>query len=327
MNERHFEYDVGLSFAGEQRAYVRQVADDLKSRDINVFFDEYKRESLWGKNLYDHLSEIYQYKCKYCVIFVSKGYANKVWPNAERRSAQARAVKQKQEYILPARFDATQIPGLLDTVSYIDVSVMSPSRLSALIAGKLGKTSRQQYLPPTLDRLFESLEIEDDQEAQDHVSARAFSFFEALGRMTPDERDAIIALFRYGCPTDLPDNIHIDVDFLRRLTGKSVARLKGLLGGLRSLGFGCSLSKSNKDETDLPGTMLGDAYFFRLRWLDLNVREESPALEQQIPAMLVARRMIDLVAENYCVEHGAEALDRLDFSPLAPAFASSESKS
>lgn len=30
MVERDFEYDVGLSFAGEGREYVRQVADQLK---------------------------------------------------------------------------------------------------------------------------------------------------------------------------------------------------------------------------------------------------------------------------------------------------------
>ena len=124
--ERHFEYDVGLSFAGEQRWYVRQVAYDLKARDIRVFYYDYEQERLWGKNLYPHLSDIYQHKCRFCVIFVSKEYATKDWPNLELRSAQARALKEKQEYILPARFDDTEVPGLLDTVHYIDLSETSP---------------------------------------------------------------------------------------------------------------------------------------------------------------------------------------------------------
>ena len=116
MTDSFFEYDVGLSFAGEQREYVSQVASELKSRGIRVFFDDYERDVLWGKDLYAHLSEVYQHMCRFCIIFVSKEYAAKVWPSRERESAQARAISERQEYILPAKFDDIQIPGLLDTV-------------------------------------------------------------------------------------------------------------------------------------------------------------------------------------------------------------------
>ena len=325
MSERHFEYDVGLSFAGEQRAYVREVANDLISRDILVFFDEYKRESLWGKNLYDHLSEIYQHRFRYCVIFVSKEYANKVWTNAERRSAQARALRENHEYILPARFDDTEIPGLLDTVHYIDVREMPPSDLSDLIAGKLGKRFRHDYLPESLDRLFEWFDIKDDQEAQDHVRDRAFSFFQVLRQMTPDECNAVISLIRFGCPTELPESIHINADRLRRYTGISVPRLQQLLGGVKSLGFECTLSKSVEDEPSLPGAPLGDAHIFRLHWFDLSVRQDSPALEEDFPSLSVAAAMIHLATENYCPscqEHGTAVLERLDFSQLGIVLAS-----
>ena len=120
MNKRDFEYDVCLSFAGEQREYVEQVAAKLKSRGVRVFFDDYAKAALWGKDLYSHLNDIYQHFCRYCILFASKEYADKVWTSHERRSAQARALKDKQEYILPARFDDTPIPGLPDTVHYID---------------------------------------------------------------------------------------------------------------------------------------------------------------------------------------------------------------
>ena len=328
MSERHFEYDVGLSFAGEQRWYVRQVADDLKSREIRIFFDENERVSLWGKDLNDHLTEIFQHKCRYCVVFVSKEYVDKMWTNAERRSALARALKEKQEYILPARFDDTVIPGLLYTVHYIDLRETPPSELSDIIARKLGKGDRRNYLPPKLDRLFEWLDIEDDQEAQDHVSARAFSFFQALGRMTPDETNAVINLLKSGCSTEFPDNFHIKADLLSRLTGQPVTRLKQLLGGIKALGFECSFSESAEDETRLVGVALGDAYVFRLNWFDLSVREESPALEEDLPSLLVASEMIELATENYCPccqEHGMEILERLDFSQLGSVLASKAS--
>ena len=110
MSKNEFEYDVCLSFAREQRDYVETVAQELTSRGVRVFFDDYGKVKLWGKDLCSHLDEIYQHLCRYCILFASKEYAAKVWTSHERRNAQARALKEKQEYILPARFDDTPIP-------------------------------------------------------------------------------------------------------------------------------------------------------------------------------------------------------------------------
>jgi TIR domain len=114
-----FEYDVAISFAGEQRAEAEAIADCLKSAGVNVFYDRYEQADLWGKNLYEHLSDVYQKKARYCLMLVSAAYAAKVWPTHERRNAQARALLQSTEYILPVRFDETEIPGLPGTVGYL----------------------------------------------------------------------------------------------------------------------------------------------------------------------------------------------------------------
>ena len=319
MNKRDFEYDVCLSFAGEQREYVEQVAAKLKSRGGRVFFDDYAKAALWGKDLYSHLNDIYQHFCRYCILFASKEYADKVWTSHERRSAQARALKDKQEYILPARFDDTPIPGLPDTVHYIDLKRTSPSGLADIVLQKLGNPLRQEYLPPVLDRLFERLEIdEDDHETQASVESQARSFFEVLRRMTLDERNVIFSLIRSGCYTDMPDNVHINTDLLRRLSGKPVARLKRLLGGIRSLGFECSIRESTEDEACVHGTVLGDSYLFELNWVDLSDGGG------EYPALLVASEMVAGATENYCEEHGGLFLERLDFSQLSSATASAE---
>ena len=49
MDVREFAYDVGLSFAGEQREYVEDIADALRLRGIRVFLDKYEKAALWGK--------------------------------------------------------------------------------------------------------------------------------------------------------------------------------------------------------------------------------------------------------------------------------------
>ena len=131
------DYDIALSFAGEDRDYVERVARRLADRGIKVFYDRLEEATLWGKDLYVHLSEVYQHQARFTVMFVSAAYAEKRWTNHERRAAQARAFDDAQEYILPARFDDTEIPGVLPTVGYVDLRGRSPEELAALVERKL----------------------------------------------------------------------------------------------------------------------------------------------------------------------------------------------
>ena len=131
------EYDIALSFAWEDRAYVEQVADLLLGNGVKVFYDRYFQADLWGKDLYEHLADVYKEKARYTVMFISKHYRDKLWAKHERRAAQARAFTEAQDYILPARFDKTEIPGLLDTIGYIYLNRYNPKQLVELLITKL----------------------------------------------------------------------------------------------------------------------------------------------------------------------------------------------
>jgi hypothetical protein len=104
---------------------------------IKVFYDEFEEHNLWGKDLYEYLDEIYRKKSKYCVIFISAEYAKKLWTTHERKSAQARAFEERVEYILPVRFDDTEIPGIKPTISYIDARETTTEELAKIIIQKL----------------------------------------------------------------------------------------------------------------------------------------------------------------------------------------------
>lgn len=316
--KKNFEYDFCLSLAGEQRAYVEAVAKEMRAKGIRVFFDDYEKAELWGKDLYAHLDEIYQHLARYCILFASEDYARKVWTSHERRSAQARALEQKQEYILPARFDDAPIPGLPNTIHYLDLRDTTPEELAELAAAKLGDEEKHDYFPPIPDRLLERLELDDDEEAKEHAESQARSFFQVLRRMTLEEREVVVTVLLFGCPVDLPDNIHINADLLRRHTGKSVSRLKRILGGIRSLGFECSIRKSTEEEATPHGEILGESHMLELTWIDLND-------ESDYPALIAAREMVLAAAEGFCEEHSMTFLKRLDFSQLATATASEES--
>src|SRR5271156_6159121 len=86
-----YDYDVCLSFAGEDRKYVRAVADELRNAGVRVFYDEYEEVMLWGKVLFQHLDYVYQQAARFCVVFISSCYAEKLWTKHEIKSAQARA--------------------------------------------------------------------------------------------------------------------------------------------------------------------------------------------------------------------------------------------
>lgn len=134
-----FDYDVCFSFAGEDRAYVESVANSMRAAGKRVFYDSFEVADLWGKDLYTHLDDIYRNKAEYCVIFASEHYARKLWTNHERKSAQARAFQQNKEYILPARFDDTEIPGLLPTTGFISLADYDPDTFACLLLRKLGQ--------------------------------------------------------------------------------------------------------------------------------------------------------------------------------------------
>jgi hypothetical protein len=143
------QYQIALSFAGEDRPYVDQVANLLRSSGIKVFYDLFEEASLWGKNLYDYLSDVYKNRALYTIMFISKNYAEKLWPTHERQAMQARAFQEHKEYVLPARFDSTAIPGVLPTVAYISLEYKKPQELVELIHKKLidaGRTIPSEQL-------------------------------------------------------------------------------------------------------------------------------------------------------------------------------------
>lgn len=133
------KYDIAVSFAGEDRATVEDYVKLLEKKDVKVFYDGNEQADLWGKDLYEKLDLIYRTQARFCVIFISKSYRDKLWTNHERKSAQSRAFKENREYILPVKLDDTEIPGIRETVGYIDLRKTSTEDLANITIKKLKK--------------------------------------------------------------------------------------------------------------------------------------------------------------------------------------------
>jgi hypothetical protein len=134
---RQYEFDVALSFAGEDRAYVEEVALAMQHARIRYFLDSEHLADTWGEDLVEFFDLLFRKRARYAVIFTSRHYATKMWPRQERRSALARAVEEKGAYILPVLLDDTQIDGFRPTVGHMDSRRWGIDRIVRELVNKL----------------------------------------------------------------------------------------------------------------------------------------------------------------------------------------------
>lgn len=143
---KRYEYEVALSFAGEQRDYVWAVNEALKFRDIKTFYDKDHAVELWGKNHTEELPRIYAQDTHLVLMFISENYVDARWPRHERRAILTEMTQREGAYLLPVRFDDSAVPGLDEAWHYLEASKFTPTELAEaayqqLVA--LGVRSRQ----------------------------------------------------------------------------------------------------------------------------------------------------------------------------------------
>jgi hypothetical protein len=293
----HFKFDICLSFAEEDRKYVDRVAKELTNRGIVIFYDQYQNVETWGKDLYEHLDKVYREEARYCLMFISKHYARKAWASHERRSAQARALQQFQDdYILPVRFDKTKLPGLRPTIKYLDLKNISAKKLALIVAGKIIH-SKSEFIPPSLDLFYSELKIKkklDKNSAHKRFSRIYFN----LRNLNDLERKVIFLIFLNGCPSDLPENIHIESKHLERLSKISKNNLEKILKNISSEGF--FFHKNSVPEH-------GETLFIEYHCLEAS----NPGNATGIFSILVSA-----ASKNFCGEHALEKLIKLNFMQL-----------
>lgn len=132
-------FDVAVSFADENRPYVGKLVKALGVRRVSVFYDVDHAAELWGRDLAVYLDDLYRNRSKYVVVFVSKHYLAGVWARHELQCALATALRERQECILPARFDDSEVPGLPPTLGWVDCRHVGPDELAEMICTRLGR--------------------------------------------------------------------------------------------------------------------------------------------------------------------------------------------
>ncbi|MFZ2727589.1 MAG: TIR domain-containing protein [Methylococcaceae bacterium] len=137
MTDKRFK--VALSFAGERRDYIAQVAELLASElgKDKVFYDAWYKAELARPNLDVYLQTIYHQQSHLIVPFVCIDYERKKWCGLEWRVMRELIKERQDDDIMPLRFDDTHIMGLFSIDGYIDLREHSPQETAEFILQRL----------------------------------------------------------------------------------------------------------------------------------------------------------------------------------------------
>lgn len=138
---QEYEYDIALSFAGEDRKYAEELALKLRNRGVQVFYDNWNIASLWGENLYTYLAETYRDKALFCVTIISKKYCEKQWTKHELEFIQERAF-QGEVYWLPLFLEEVKVPGLSETRGRVYANQHEIDEIVDILCEKINKRKR-----------------------------------------------------------------------------------------------------------------------------------------------------------------------------------------
>jgi len=103
------EFEIAISFAGENRQLAKYIVEQLESIDISVFLDEYYEANYLGKAWSREFGRIFLDDSKYVLCLLDVHHRDKIWPTFERECFKKR---------IP---DAEVIPVFLDETIFLAI--------------------------------------------------------------------------------------------------------------------------------------------------------------------------------------------------------------
>lgn len=122
MIQKHYRFHFGISFAESSRRKARSIAHKLKDLGFEVFFDEYYKHEMIGKDGSIYLRNVYSHECRYCIVLISREYDKKDWTNLEREAIQSRELRGERNILIPVLIDQHKPDWLPATRIYHDLS-------------------------------------------------------------------------------------------------------------------------------------------------------------------------------------------------------------
>jgi hypothetical protein len=114
QREQSREWDVAISFAGENRELAKHITDELEFLDVHVFFDRLYEDNYLGKTWSEQFKRVFADESDLVVCILDRHHADKIWPTFERDCFTPR---QKDGDVIPVFLDDSVFVGIpRDTV-------------------------------------------------------------------------------------------------------------------------------------------------------------------------------------------------------------------
>lgn len=264
MDEPEYEYDVALSFAGENRPYVELIAQRLVDAGVRVFYADFEQGRLWGEDLVVFFDDVFRKRARFAVMFISQAYVSKHWTTHEARSALARALEQDAPYLLPVRLDDSELPGLRPTVGYIDARDTGRDKLIEMLHAKVAINLPTDRVPRTTTD--EARVLESKPPSWEHL-LYAGVLLRRKAALEPKWRDHQI---RYRASSGLA----LDEDAARDALGDLLEQIQGIVDNINRIltgesadrAFGLPGEDGDPDQIDHLANRLMDVYEGLLDW-------------------------------------------------------------
>ena len=108
-SENHYDFDIAISFAGENRELAKNITDLLSVLDCTVFYDEYFEANYLGSSWSKQFNEIFSDKSRLVVCLLDEYHKEKIWPTFERECFQQRI---KDASVIPVYLDNSKFVGI-----------------------------------------------------------------------------------------------------------------------------------------------------------------------------------------------------------------------
>jgi hypothetical protein len=112
-----FDFDIAISFSGENRELARYVDQQLTTLDVRVFYDENFEANYLGKTWTAEFMRIFGRTARYVLCLLDVHHREKIWPTFEREVFTPRVARAE---VIPVFLDDTPFLGIPHDVVGID---------------------------------------------------------------------------------------------------------------------------------------------------------------------------------------------------------------
>ena len=147
-------FKVALSFPGEKREFIRQVADSLADKlgKTRVLYDDYITPELARPDLDLYLGKLYRAESELLVPFYCADYERKKWCRLEWRQMRDILFQIEEERSMPFRSDDAPISGVPSIDGYINIESRTPHEVADLIIQQLNPEPQSEAVESTDQR-------------------------------------------------------------------------------------------------------------------------------------------------------------------------------